>query len=182
MRSRLMLILTATIAFLLSSPVLVVADETVVLDFEDLPGIYNPIPPGYGGIADWTDYVTCDLEDPNYPPHSGVVWGYCFGNGSPIVFGTEYIFDGAWIAGPDGPPSDVVWFELYLMGELVHTSEGLHPTPTHAWLASGWDTPVDEVRIWHTFTNVWVFDDFTYTIPAVDAENNSWGSVKRLYR
>jgi len=106
--------------------------QTVVLDFEDLTGTYAPIPDGYGGIATWTDWTTFDLDDPNYPPHSGVRRAYCFGNGTPIEFGAEYVFDGAWISGPTGPPEWFVWFELYLEGVFVHTSDGLNATTTPA--------------------------------------------------
>lgn len=44
--------------------------ETVIVDFDDLDGGYPPIPAGYGGIADWTDWATFDAVDPNYPPLS----------------------------------------------------------------------------------------------------------------
>ena len=160
--------------------------ETVVLDFEDLTGTYEPIPDGYGGIASWGNdsayWTTFDIPDENYPPYSGVRRCYTFGQPAPILFGTQYVFDGSWIAGPEGPPDWVVWYELFLEGELVHTSESLAPTPTPTWLASGYDFLVDEVWIWHTFANFYCMDDFTYTTPAVATEESTWSSVKSLYR
>jgi hypothetical protein len=155
--------------------------ETVVVDFDDLPGGYPPIPAGYGGIADWTDWATFDVPDPNYPPHSGLVRALSFGNGVPIHFGQEYVFDGSWIAGPESPDW-VVWYELYVQGVLVHTSVGLAVTPTPTWNPSEYAFPVDEVRITHTFSNFFCMDDFTYTTTEVSSEDMTWGNVKSLYR
>jgi hypothetical protein len=155
--------------------------ETVVVDFDDLPGGYPPIPAGYGGIADWTDWASFVGAD-DYPSHSGEIAAYCFGNGVPIIFGQEYVFDGTWVAGPVGPPDWIVWYELYLQGILVHTSDGLAPTPTPAWNPSGYSFPVDEVRIIHTFTNFFCMDDFTYTTTEIATEETAWGNVKSLFR
>jgi len=160
---------------------------TVVVDFEDLTGQYEPIPDGYGGIDNWGDesayWTTWDTPDDDYPPHSGVRRGFPFGLGAPIRFGTEYVFDGSWLSGPECAGTWFVWYELYLAGELVHTSETTQPYPAPQWFPSGYDLVVDEVRIWSNYD--WCpfcMDDFTYTLPLVSSDETTWSKVKSLYR
>jgi len=155
--------------------------EQIVVDFDDLEGGYTPIPAGYGGIADWAGWTTFDTPDENYPPHSGLVRCLAFSNDEIITFGQEYVFDGVWISGSYNP-TWVVWFELYLGGVLVHTSEGLPPSSDPTWLPSGYDLAVDQVKIIHTFSNFFCFDDFTYTTTEVPVEGKTLSSVKNLYR
>ncbi len=155
---------------------------TVVVDFEGLTGTYEPIPDWYGGIAVWNDWVTFDLTDPNYPPHSGIRRAYCFGNGTSIEFGTEYIFEGVWISGPAGPPEAKVYCDLYLDSLLVHTTDSILPTTTSAWLESGYNQPVSEVRIWHLVgASMYSMDDFTYSTVAPIART-TWAAIKALIR
>ena len=161
--------------------------ETVVLDFEDLTGQYEPIPDGYGGIASWGDesayWTTWDDPDFLFPPHSGVRRCFPFGLGAPIRFGTEYVFDGCWVSGPECAGNWFVWYELYLEGELVYTSETDQPYESPSWFPSGYDLPVDEVQIWSNYN--WCpfcMDDFTYTLPVVAAEDATWSQLKAMYR
>jgi hypothetical protein len=156
--------------------------ETVVIDFEDLTGVYQAIPDGYGGIAQWSSWVTFDLVDPNYPPHSGVRRAYCFGNGTSIEFGTEYVFESVWISGPVGPPDEKVYCNLYLNDVLVHTTDSIPPTTTPTLLQSGYNQPVDEIRIWHDAAgNMYTIDDFAYsTITPV--ARSTWATIKALIR
>ncbi len=133
---------------------------TVVLDFEDLSG-FSPMPAGYGGIADWGSFCNNDAVDPNYPASSGDVYLISVGAPAPIIFGTDYIFDGAFFGGNNLPWA--VKFELYDDGGLVHTSGSMYPALTPVFLDSGYDGPVDEVRIVSELGNFYSMDDFTYT-------------------
>ncbi len=156
--------------------------QTVVLDFEDLPGVYNLIPAGYGGIADWGGWTTCDLPSDDYQPHSGVVWAYSLGGGDLLIeFGTNYIFEGSYISGPEGAPEWVVWYELFHEGVLVHTSVGVPPVPTSTWQPSGYDGLVDAMKIKNTIGNFFCMDDFTYSIPTTASEESSLSKIKALY-
>jgi len=160
---------------------------TVVLDFEDLTGQDEPIPNGYGGIASWGDesayWTTWDNPDDDFPPHSGVRRCISTDLGAPIRFGAEYVFEGSWLAGRECAGSWSVWYELYLAGELVHTSESIQPYRPARWFPSGYDLTVDEVRIMSNYD--WCpfcMDDFTYVDPTVGSEEMTWGSVRKLFR
>jgi len=184
MRTLVKLTLLASMFILMAVPVLSYA-ETVVLDFEDFMGQY--IPDGYGGIASWGiaedwDYWSVIEGDANYPAHSGTNCAYSMGLGVPIQFGTEYIFDGAWIGGP-ALSFEPVYYELYLQGVLVHTSEQTVITTTPMWIPSGYDLPVDEVRVWQLANfAIFTMDDFTYRTTEVATESSTMSAVKALYR
>ncbi len=154
----------STVVFVGAITSLAMASDTttpIVLDFEDLPSGLAPMPAGYAGFASWGSIAHSDLGDSNYVASSGDTFALSVGPHAPILFGTEYIFEGAYFSGPDQPYT--LWFELYNEGELVHTSESLSPTPKPVFLASGYAGPVDEVRIGTSFANFYCFDDFTYS-------------------
>lgn len=133
--------------------------QQVVLDFEDLTG-FAPISAGYGGVMDWGSWAASDLPDPNYGVN-GLVRATSVGLQQPIYFGQEVVFEGAnVVTGLDFS------FELYLNNALVHTSAVQPPNlgGPPAWLASGYDGPVDELR-YVSAVNVFGVDEFTYNIP-----------------
>jgi hypothetical protein len=178
-------LLLASLVFMLGIPVLSFADTEVVLDFEDFLGQY--IPDGYGGIASWGigtdwDYWSVIEGDDNYPAYSGTNCAYSFGLGVPIQFGAEYVFNGSWIGGP-ALPFEPVFYELYLAGVLVHTSEQTVITSDPIWIPSGYDGLVDEVRVWQLAGfALFTMDDFTYTTSEVATEKSTFGGVKALFR
>ncbi len=161
--------------------------ETVVVDFEDDFGPVQ-IPDGYGGIASWggtqnpNDFWVILGSDENYPAHSGVCTAYQFGLGVPILFGADYVFVGAWMSGPS-LPWETLFYELYLDGTLVHTSEEFVIISESVWCPSGYSDPVDEVRVWQNAGfSIFVMDDFTYPPSGTPVESTSWSRVKSLYR
>jgi hypothetical protein len=80
-------------------------------------------------------------------------------------------------------PFETLFYELYLDGALVHTSEEYVIESPPLWCASGYGDVVDEVRVWQNAGfAVFVMDDFTYTIPAVATESISLSAIKALYR
>ncbi len=135
--------------------------QTVVLDFEDRPMGLAPIPPGYGGVADWGSWASSGAVDLNYPPASGTRRVFSVGLQRSIVFGQDVVFDGANVVSA----LPFQW-ELFYQGQVVATSATLSPNTggPSVWLASGYTGLVDSLR-YISAVNVHAVDDFTYTIP-----------------
>lgn len=133
-----------------------------VIDFDDLKGDNIQVPDGYGGVADWGGWVYYGFDQFPYNPHSAPNRVY---NNTDGVFGFGYdaFFDGAWFAG-----HDTVQFELYLDGDLVHTSEIVDNMSDGVvrWLPSGYDLAIDTVKVLGNL-GFFVMDDVTYhKVPA----------------
>jgi PEP-CTERM motif len=105
--------------------------------------------PSSGSIDLFTDYA-----DPQNPS------AYVITNNNAISSATPFIFDGAIFSGDSG-----VTFELYLAGNLVHTSVSL-PDSSGAFyaptlLASGYAGQVDTVKV-RGVQGYYSMDDFQY--------------------
>jgi len=153
--------------------------ETVVVDFDDLEG-FGPIPAGYAGFENWGSWAHSTSADETYFPRSGETFALSVGAPAPIVFGQPFAFSGAWFT---GYANHGVLFELYVGGELVHTSEILMiEQGFHQWLGSGYDGAVDEVLVVNAVgANFWCMDDLTYEDGTVATTATSLSSVKRLF-
>lgn len=143
------------------------------LTFEDLnpsPASFDVMPSPYGGFtfSGWffgpdTLYTPAsgmidlftDYADPNDPG------AYVITNNNAIAAASPFIFNGAAFSGFSG-----VTFELYLGGNLVHTSATLPDAagataylPT--MLSSGYSLPVDTVKV-SGVQGYYSMDDFSY--------------------
>ncbi len=132
--------------------------QQMVLDFEDRTG-FVPLPAGYGGVASWGSWAASDAADPNYPAFSGIVKALSVGPPSPIMFGQDVIFEGAYVV--SGLPFS---WELSYQGAVVHTSTVLSPNTggPAVWLPSGYTGPVDSMQ-YVSSVNIHGVDLFTYT-------------------
>jgi hypothetical protein len=138
---------------------------TVVVNFDDLTGT-GTVADGYGGInwgGEWTYY---DNEQFPYTPASPNTRVYgvnpIIGGYSPapsFTFGSNAVFDGAYFSGFD---YSKVHFELYLNGNLVHTSATLVPSDVPAFLDSGYSGQVDKVTVIAAAPGYYVMDNVTY--------------------
>ncbi len=169
MRLKVTVFLIALIAIALPA-----SAQPVVLDFDDLPSPLGEIADGYGGMAEWGAgsedfFYWLDVsDDPFFPPRSGANVALPFDaddGGVSVLFGTDYIWEGAWFRN-DGFPFEDVWAELYDEGVLVHETDHMTFGPDYVWVDAGYDGLIDEVRIFaDTVVGAYVMDDFTYTIP-----------------
>jgi PEP-CTERM motif len=141
----------------------------VVVNFDDLRG-EGVVPNGYGGINWNAEWVHRDAPNPPYNPSSPLqrVFNIDQANPSTFTFLSDVAFDGAWFSGfgsiataNDNP----INFELYLNGVLQATSGSLVPSATPAFLDSGYDGLVDEVRVLSGTGDFYAMDDVTYTTP-----------------
>lgn len=143
--------------------VMVTPAFAIVVDFDDLSGS-GALPGGYGGVADWGDFQYYDSVQPPYNPSSGLTRCYNTVGGVPISFGAQVTFNGCFINGNgDGNGFDPEYFDLYLGGNLVHTSAQAHINGdgNGVFLNSGYAGLVDQVIIRGT-TDFFIIDDFTY--------------------
>ena len=152
----------AIAAALLGATSATAAAQTTVVNFEDLSG-QAALPATYGGIewlgGGWHHY---DFAQYPYTASSGVQRAYRHStlNQFGFVAGTA-TFGGAWFAG-----STHVHFQLYLGGELVHTTGVLDLSGTPTFLASGFAGEVDMVEVLTGSGGHWVIDDVTYGVAA----------------
>lgn len=142
-----------------------------VITFDDLSG-QGAVAAGYGGVANWGTYSYYDFAQAPYNPASGNVRVYAQpGSDGAFSFGTDVKFKGAYFSGyglndQSGSP---VYFELYDLGTLVHTSASTDISGVPVWLSSGYWGPVDEVHVLNTqnTNGYWVMDNVTYCGGAV---------------
>ena len=154
------------------------------LDFEDLSGVSSPfsaMPDPYSGLTfiGWfygvdTVYSTSsgsidlftDYTDPQNP------LDYVITNNNAISSTTPFIFDSAMFSGDSG-----VTFDLYLAGNLVHTSASLPDSSGTFYaptlLASGYAGLVDTVKV-RAVQGYYSMDDFAYHAAAVVPEPESY--------
>jgi MYXO-CTERM domain-containing protein len=139
---------------------------SIVVTFDDLPG-QGVVPDGYGGInwqGHWSYY---HFDQSPYNAHSGTGRVYTdysqpVANGSgenTFAFVAPQHFLGAWFSGYDFAS---VRFNLYLNGQLVHTTNDLAMSGTPMFLGSGYAGPVDQVGVWSNKQDFYVMDDVTY--------------------
>jgi hypothetical protein len=144
----------------------------VVVDFDDLKG-FGSVPDGYGGInwgGQWTYY---DSDQDPFNPASGLTrvfpgapspddpYDWIYFNEASFSFLENVVFQGAAFA---GYPYDVS-FQLYLNGNLVHTSTAIQPSEDPSFLASGYSGLVDKVVVFTTAPSgevYYVMDDVKY--------------------
>jgi hypothetical protein len=142
------------------------ASIKTVVNFDDLPGdnagINVPVPDGYGGIIwnkQWNHFGTPQFP---YTPASGSKRAYTRQPQAAFFFQTApVIFNGAFFSGFN---VSAPRFELFLQGQLVHSSQALQISGIPTFLDSGFSGLVDEVRVIqnHDFS-AYVIDDVTYT-------------------
>lgn len=158
--------------------------QAATLDFEDLSGVSTPfsaMPDPYNGLTFTGWFFGIDTV---YTPASGSIdlftdyadpqnpLNYVITNNNAISSATPFIFDGAMFSGDSG-----VTFELYLAGNLVHTSatlpdsSGTFYAPT--LLASGYTGQVDTVKV-RAVQGYYSMDDFAYHAAAVVPEPESY--------
>ncbi len=140
------------------------AASAAVLNFDDISAD-GTVPLNYGGLdwsnAGWTVFST--PADP-YTAHSGdgrVATGFMADDASSLIrFNQAASFQGAWFAGLGGA---VLSFELYMGGQLVHSSATLDPSATPSFLSSGYTGLIDSVVIKSLNHGEFVMDDFSFT-------------------
>ena len=146
--------------------------QSATLDFEDLSGVSTPLsamPDPYTGLTftGWffgvdTVYTapsgTIDLYTDYTDPQNPL--DYVITNNNSISSVTPFVFDGAMFSGDSG-----VTFELYLAGNLVHTSASLPDSSGTFYaptlLASGYTGQVDTVKV-RAVQGYYSMDDFAY--------------------
>ncbi|MBL8066022.1 MAG: PEP-CTERM sorting domain-containing protein [Chthonomonadaceae bacterium] len=136
----------------------------MVLDFENL-GIRDgdPLPNGYGQVANWSSgfWLYWNTPFPPYIPKSGTGFIYSVGTGR-IVFGQDVHFAGAWFFGDRGHGGYIpIFFELYRNNALVALSDRLDLGDAPRFLASGYNGDIDEVRVIGDY-QFFGMDDFEY--------------------
>lgn len=139
------------------------AAQAAVLNFDDLPD--GQLPLSYGGLdwsaAGWTAFATPFAP---YTPSSGagrVATGFLADDANSLIrFGAPASFQGAFFAGQGGA---LLGFDLFLNGQLVHSSARLDPSATPSFLASGYAGLVDAVVVRSANHGEFVMDDFTFT-------------------
>ena len=158
-----------------------------ILSFEDLnpaPASFSVMPAPYNGFTftGWfygpdTVYsassgsidLFTDYADPQNP------LDYVITNNNAISAVTPFIFDGAMFSGDSG-----VKLELYLAGNLVHTSASLPDSSGSFYaptlLASGYAGQVDMVKV-RAVQGYYSMDDFAYHTAAVVPEPASCALV-----
>lgn len=144
---------------------------TVVVNFDDLTGA-GTVADGYGGINWGGEWAYYDAAQSPYTPASQFTRVYgvdpitgSYAAAPSFTFGTNVVFDGAYFSGADFSP---VYFNLYLNGNLVHTSATLTPSDVPAFLDSGYSGQVDKVTVIPADPGYYVMDNVTYdTINAV---------------
>ena len=133
----------------------------VVLDFEDLSG-NGPMPNPYHAIISWeTDvWFYYDSPQPPYNPSSGVVRTYESSDPTPSwSFLTPVVYDGSYFSGFSDA---TVQMDLYLGGNLVHSTGVFAPSATPTFFATNYSGLVDAVTINTPMPDYWVMDDLTY--------------------
>ena len=148
------------------------AASAATFTFEDLnpaPASFDAMPASYNAFTFTGWYFG---PDTTYTPSSGSIdlftdytdpqnpLDYVITNNNAISSVTPFVFDGAMFSGDSG-----VTFELYLAGNLVHTSatlpdsSGTFYAPT--LLASGYTGLVDTVKV-RAVQGYYSMDDFQY--------------------
>lgn len=158
--------------------------QAATLDFEDLSGVSTPfsaMPDPYNGLifTGWffgVDTVysassgTIDLYTDYTDPQNPL--DYVITNNNTISSATPFIFDSAMFSGDSG-----VTFELYLAGNLVHTSASLPDSSGTFYaptlLASGYTGQIDTVKV-RAVQGYYSMDDFAYHAAAGVPEPESY--------
>lgn len=142
--------------------------RATVVTFDNLPGD-ETVPQGYGGInwnGDWVAYS--EYQWP-YTPESGSFRVYTSYN-LPIAIGpgensfqfaSPVVFNGAYFAGLQGSE----YFNLYLGGNLVWTSDSLSVSGAPTFLSSGYSGLVDTVGVYSSANDYYVMDNVAYNDP-----------------
>lgn len=137
-----------------------------VCDFESLGPGAGVVPTGYCGInwaGEWNYY---DSPQSPYNPASGTERVYTTGNApsGEFFFSSPVSFTGAYFSGYSSiVGNNLINFYLYLGGNLQSVSGSLNPSDIPAFLASGYNGPVDEVLVFSNQTlGYFVMDDVTY--------------------
>ena len=134
--------------------------RATVLTFEDLSGT-GVMPDPYHGIIDWENGVWNYYNWYQYPysPHSGIVRTYESGYDHTPSWGflQDVIYNGSYFAGVGD-----VQMDLYLDGNLVHSTGISYTTSTSTFFATGYSGLVDYVTINTAQPDMWVMDDLTY--------------------
>jgi hypothetical protein len=156
-------------ALSIAAALLATSASATVLNFDDLIGQAN-MPNGYGGIADWSGWQYYDWDQHPYNPTSPPTRIYNISNGV-IDIGADVGFRGAWFNGHgDGDGFLPIYFDLYLDGNLVHTSGSisLDGSGNAQYLDAGYGGMIDRIQVQgsHGF---YVMDDFEYIIPTPGA-------------
>ena len=168
----------------LSAALMFGAANAVVLTFEDLnpaPASFDVMPAPYNAFT-FTGWLYG--PDTVYTPSSGSIdlftdyadpqnpLDYVVTNNNAISSVTPFVFDGAMFSGDSG-----VTFELYLAGNLVHTSASLPDSSGTFYaptlLASGYTGQVDTVKV-RAVQGYYSMDDFAYRAAAVVPEPESY--------
>jgi hypothetical protein len=138
----------------------------VIVNFDDLIG-EGVVPNGYGGLNWNGEWVHRSAPNPPFNPKSPFQRVFNIDRANPSTFTSlpDIVFDGAWYSGfgsiataNDNP----IHFELYLNSVLQFTSASLVPSATPAFLASGYSSLVDEVRVISGTGDFYAMDDVTY--------------------
>ena len=155
-------LLTTSVGLLLSAAI---HAAPVVVDFDDLSGDNVVLADGYGGIqwgGAWTHYGFVQYP---YTAQSGSQRAYANAFGkqvSAFKFASDVKFIGAYFAG-NPFETDAPQFELYLDGVFQHSSAAPTISDTPAFLASGYNGLVDEVRVIAS-AGFYVIDDISYDV------------------
>jgi hypothetical protein len=162
----------ATLAVLASS-----AAAQTVLTFDDVPSTScnNSALLGLYGGVDFQGRWTCFTdEQPPFNPRSGTARVFASDGvrnspTSQFAF-TSRQFSGAWFSGNGGTS---VFFQLFSGATLLHTSGALGVSATPTFLASGFGTAVDRVRVVGSDV-LWVMDDVTFGPTTVVPEPSTY--------
>jgi hypothetical protein len=130
--------------------------KAAIVTFDDIPQGW--VPDGYGDI-NWGGIWYKDTNfPPAYAPHSppGLVYVYWPNSAAPFSFPSPVEFEGAWFSGYWS-----LYYDLYLDGVNVATSDTLSLSATPTFLGSGYAGLVDKVVV-HGSAQYYVMDDVTY--------------------
>ncbi|NOG54657.1 MAG: hypothetical protein HND57_10075 [Planctomycetes bacterium] len=133
-----------------------------VITFDGLRGD-GPVPDGYGGVINWTDWLHYDTNEPPYNASSPPQRAYANQYGA-FQFAEPVVFDGAFFNGYGSDHGhNPIHFELYLASTLVHVSDhvNLDGSGTGQFLDSGYDEPIDGVHVVGDY-GYFVMDDVTF--------------------
>jgi hypothetical protein len=148
--------------------------QAVVVDFDDLVGS-GLVSDGYGGInwnGEWQHYDL--VQGDQYVPHSPDqrIYRTTGTSSASFDFLSDSVFAGAWFNGTD--LAGGIFFELFLDGNLVHTSDMfllpsvVEITSVSSFFASGYGGLVDRVTVHSELTGAYfIIDDVTFDAVSV---------------
>ncbi|MEM9381630.1 MAG: hypothetical protein AAGB93_16870 [Planctomycetota bacterium] len=134
------------------------AQDTVTLDFDDLVGS-GPIPPGYGGVADWGGWEYWDTPDPGLPPVSGATRIRSSTPPQRVAFGRDVVFGRARYFA-----ADPIRVDLFRAGQLVASSQTFPAStggPSGGFFFTAYEGLVDAFELVSSSGNH-AFDDLVY--------------------